>query len=201
MSAHRLAQHFEDRTILPVRLDEVRDAVLAYGLCDRLTFKPVVLEGGILLGVCYHYRFRPAVYAEPETRVDILYADNLDLASRRLVVCKELIHVLDNGAHSVAQAAEVDELIRRMSRRPELRESVFLGERSDRFALLQALGILFPFAARSLIKPAYDEGKISDEMIARRAGIPEEFVDYLMSDDWEKDYDGIMRMCERDKAA
>lgn len=201
MLAYRLALQFEDRTDFPVHLNEVRDAVLRLQLCDRLTFKPVSINTATLLGVHFRYLFTPAPYADQEDRVDILYADTLDSSGQRLVVTKELIHVLDNGAHSVAKPDEVDELVRRMARRPDLRDSPFMPERNDRLALAQALGILFPLAARDLIKPKYDEGLVSDDMIARRAGIPEEFVDYLMSDDWVQDYQSIMKWCEAQKAA
>lgn len=201
MLAYRLAQEFEDRTEFPVQLNDVRDAVLRLQAVDALTFKPVALNTATLLGVCYRYMYQPSPYSSEEDRVDILYAESLDSSGQRLVVTKELIHILDNGLHSVANPDEVDELVRRMARRPDLRESPFMPERNDRFALAQALGILFPYAARELIKPKYDDGLVSDEMIARRAGIPEEFIDYLMSEDWEVDYKAIMDWCERQKAA
>lgn len=200
MLAYRLAQKFEDRIEFPVHLDEVRDAVLALQAVDVLTFKPVTINTSTLLGVCYRYNYHPSPYSDQEDRVDILYADTLDSAGQRLVVTKELIHILDNGTHSVAKPEEVDELVRRMARRPDLRDSPFMPERNDRLALAQALGILFPFASRALIKPKYDEGLVSDEMIARRAGIPEEFIDYLMSEDWVLDYQAIMKWCGQQKA-
>lgn len=196
MSAYRLVQQFEDRTDFPVLLNEVRDAVIRLGMTDRLTFKAVEIEENILRGVCHRYDFRPSVYGEMEERVDILYASSLDQPWQRLVVVKELIHTLDADGHRITTAEEVDDLIRRMARRPELREPMNWGEASDRVALYQALGILFPFAARALIKEKYDAGRISDEMIAHRAVIPDQFVSFLMSSDWDALYPGFMKFCE-----
>lgn len=199
MSAYKLAQQFEDRTVLPVRLNDVRKAVLAMGEVDRLVFKPVEINKDVLRGIHHKYWFSPAVYAPRELRVDILYAETLDHPWSRLVATKELIHTLDNGTHSTAKPEEVDDLIVRMARRPELREPMSWGETSDRYAFWQALGVLFPAAARDLILPKYSEGLISDEMIARRAGIPEQFVGFLMSEDWAEVYTHIMKMCEREQ--
>lgn len=170
------------------------------GQVDRLVYKPVDINENVLRGVHHKYWFTPAPYAEKELRVDILFAQTLDRSWRRLVATKELIHTLDNGAHSTAKAEEVDDLIERMSRRPELREPMTWSETSDRYAFWQALGILFPAAARELLLAKYNEGLISDEMIARRAGIPEQFVGFLMSEDWAEVYTHIMKMCEREKS-
>lgn len=200
MSAYKLSQRFEDRTVLPVRLNDVRAAVLEIGVVERITFKPVEIKKDILRGVHHKYWFTPAPYAEKELRVDVLFAESLEFPWKRLVACKELLHALDNGTHSVAQPDEVDDLIRRMARRLDLREPMNHGETSDRYGLWQALGILFPFAAREALLAKYEEGLISDEMIARRAGIPEDYISFLMSSDWAGIYTGIMRMCERGEA-
>lgn len=198
MSAYRLVQEFEDRKDFPVYLNEVRDAVIRLGVIDRIAFKGVDIDQNILRGICYRYHFTPAPYAVKEERIDVLYANALEPDWRRLVVTKELIHTLDKPGHSITKEDEVSELVRRMARRPELRDPMNWHEASDRVALFQALGILFPFGARDLIRDKYNEGVVTDEMIAHRAGIPHQFVSFLMSDDWTQMYDGFMRLCEAD---
>jgi len=201
MSAYRLVQEFEGRTDFPVYLDQIRDAVIRIGMTDRVVFKAVDIDENVLRGICYRYTFSPGVYAEPEERIDILYAASLDLPWQRLVVAKELIHTLDKEGHRITKEDELNELVRRMARRPELREPMSWHEASDRVALFQALGILLPYAARELIKVKYDTGHVSDEMIAHRAGIPDQFVSFLMSDDWTEMYQGFMSLCEGDQTA
>lgn len=201
MSAYKLVQKFEDRTDFPVTLNEVRDAVIGFGGSDAIRFKAVDIERDILRGICYRYKPIPRPYAAQEEWIDILYAESLDEDWRRLVITKELIHVLDKEAHRTKNEEELDNLVRRMSRRPELRDGFSWHETSDRVGLFQALGILFPFAARALIKDKYDAGHISDEMIAHRATVPVQFVAFLMSNEWAASYDVLMRLCEPDAEA
>lgn len=196
MSAYKLVQQFEDRVEFPVTLDEVRDAVIALGGSDAIRFKAVDIEDNVLRGICYRYKPIPRPYAAQEEWIDIIYAFTLEEDWRRLVVTKELVHVLDKEAHLTKTSEQLDDLVTRMARRPELRDGFSWGETSDRVGLFQALGILFPFSARQLIKDKYDAGHISDEMIAHRAGIPVQFVSFLMSDEWSECYDGLMRLCE-----
>lgn len=181
----------------------MRDAVSALGMSDHVTFKAVDIEKDILRGICYRYLYTPAPYAPQEARVDILYASSLDRAWQRLVITKELVNTLDNGRHSTSTEEAVEDLIARMSRRPELREPMTWAEATDRVALFQALGILFPWSARQLLVEKYRDGLISDEMIGHRAAIPDVFIGYLMSSDWDSSYHDFMRLCEagQDEAA
>ena len=198
MSALQLVQSFEDRTDFPVLIDEVRDEVIRLSGVSDIAFKATDIDKDILRGLCYFWEPSPAPYAEARQHVDILYAATLDPAWRRLVIVKELIHILDKEAHRIAAEGDLNDLIRRMSRRPELRDPMNWHEASDKVGLFQALGILFPFAARQLIKPKYDDGLLAEEMIAHRAGIPDTFVSFLMSDDWTQYYEGFMSLCEAD---
>ncbi|MFC5373221.1 hypothetical protein ACFPIF_11685 [Brevundimonas faecalis] len=196
MSAYKLVQKFEDRADFPVRLDEVRDAVVQLGGSDVIQFKSVDIDKDTLKGICYRYRPIAQPYAREEEWVDIIYAESLSEEWRRIVVTKELIHVLDKDGHRITTDHQLDDLVRRMARRPELRDGFSAAETSDRVGLFQALGILFPFEARRLIKPKYDLGHISDEMIAHRAAIPLSFVPFVMSDEWADTYDFLMKLCE-----
>ncbi|MGH7020016.1 MAG: hypothetical protein ACREEY_09055 [Brevundimonas sp.] len=196
MSAYRLVQRFEDRASFPVKLNDVRDAVVAIGGVDDITFKAVDIEDNVLRGICHRWRPLARPYAEAQDCIEILYAQSLEEEWRRLVVTKELVHVLDKDAHLTQSVEQFDELVRRMARPPELRDPMNWHETSDRVGLFQALGILFPWAARQQIKPKYDAGLISDEMIAHRAVIPTHFVSYLMSADWDADYQRFMQLCE-----
>ena len=196
MSAYRLVQMFEDRTDFPVLLDEVRDAVIALGGPDQILFKAVDIDDNVLRGICHRWKPIPIPYALAPDHVDILYAQGLEPEWRRLVITKELIHILDKDAHRTQNEDQLNDLIRRMARRPELRDPMNWHETSDRVGVFQALGILFPYSARELIKEKYELGNISDEMIAHRAGIPVHYVSFLMSEDWTAMYHDFMRLCE-----
>lgn len=198
MSAYRLVQSFEDRENFPVRLNEVRDAVVQIGGADDITFKAVDIQQNVLRGLCHRWRPLPRPYADAQDCIEILYAESLEPEWHRLVVTKELVHVLDRDIHRTTTHAQFDDLIHRMARRPELRDPMTWHEASDRVGLFQALGILFPFAARELILEKYNAGLISDELIAHRASIPLHYVSYLMSSDWDADYRAFMTLCEND---
>lgn len=201
MSAFKLVQLFEDRTHFPVHLNEVRDSVARLHGADGITFKAVDIDKDILRGICLHWQPLPRPYAEPEAHIEVLYAEDLEPEWQRLVITKELIHVLDKQEHRIENEAQLDDLVRRMARRPELRDPMNWREMSDRVGLYQALGVLFPKAARDLIKDKYDQDRISDEMIAHRAGLPLEFVSFVMSDDWDEYYGGLMQFCELEAEA
>jgi len=196
MSAYKLVQKFEDRAEFPVHLDEVRDAVIGLGGSDAIRFKAVDIEEDILRGICYRYKPLPRPYGTPEEWIDIIYAEKLEEDWRRLVITKELIHVLDKDAHRTRNSEELEDLVRRMARRADLRDGISWHETADRVGLFQALGILFPFEARRLMKDKYDAKHISDEMIAHRAAVPVQFVAFLMSDEWAESYDALMALCE-----
>jgi hypothetical protein len=112
----------------------------------------------------------------------------MDKSWQRLVVCKELIHILDPDYALTNTRKDVANLIKRMALPIDLQALTNNQELNDRFGQLQALAVLFPRAARNLLLEPYNAKKITSKEIAALAEIPVHYVAFLMSDEWEKIY-------------
>ena len=64
----------------------------------------------------------------------------------------------------------------------------------DRLMDIQAVAVLFPLAARNILLPAYQEEKIMPATLATLARLPERYVRWVMSEQWEKLYPIIVEL-------
>lgn len=193
MSLGKMIARFEGQRRLAVRLNSVRDAVVELGVQDEITFHPVDIDESKLRGAFRLSRYRPRLYADPVHYADIMYAKSLDEDWRRLVCVKEMMHLFDADPHKAASCDDIDTLVRRMSRPPELRDIEVLDQEfNDRAAILPALAILFPRAARDALLDEYRCGNKKDHDLAAAAVIPQRYIEFLMSDTWARVYPALL---------
>ena len=62
----------------------------------------------------------------------------------------------------------------------------------DRLMDVQAVAVLFPMAARNILLKSYQEEKILPATLATLARLPERYVRWVMSEQWEKLYPTII---------
>ena len=94
MSLRKLVRHFAGQASPPILLDDIRDWFINNGHVDHLWF----IESPNFSGLVGQYTLQslqPAPYASQETLADVYYATHLDLKWRRVVCCKELLHIFD----------------------------------------------------------------------------------------------------------
>jgi hypothetical protein len=106
---------------------------------------------------------------------------------RRLVVCKELVHLFDKPVLTTNSRDEINALIDNLVEGFDLAK-VSPGDWQaikDKLALYQALAILFPHEAREELVPLYEKGQIDEAWIAEAFCIPYEYVEFLMSSKWD----------------
>ena len=66
----------------------------------------------------------------------------------------------------------------------------------DRFMDMQAVAVLFPMAARQTLLKAYQDGKILSPNLAKLARLPERYVRWVMSEQWELIYPTVVSYFE-----
>jgi len=184
-------EHFSCHTRLPIRINAIRDHVLEESkAADVIAFHAADLDPNHIRGFLHFFDERGRKVAH------IIFARELGRDWRRLVCCKELIHILDDDKSTAQTREAVSSLIQQISvplfLQPALQSAgaTFSGVH-DYIGELLALSILLPRDAYNLLKPLFDEGKIGSEDIAALAQIPETYVRFAMVDDWQKILESI----------
>jgi hypothetical protein len=173
---------------LPIDLDVVQRWLLERDLVASIEVHLVkALDPRVLRGIYREVHWdRQAVYGEPEACATILCSIDLPEEWRQLVVCKELVHVLDQAAQKTATAADAQQLIADLATPPlpdgnngPLNPEQF---KAEKIAVTVALMILVPHDAARQIQPLYSEDRITDHEVSLAFGIPEQHVPFVMSE-------------------
>jgi hypothetical protein len=190
---HKLIEFFSSFTVLPVNPDDVRDQILSYGVKDEIEFVGVNLDRRIMLGAFHQYVVRSAVYADPMIHVDIYYDRSLSRDWKRVVCCKELLHILDHSTSKAATPSDCENLIAGMATMKL--DTPFSIEKaqawSDQLMLFYAMAVLFPWDAREVVYDDYRQDPTKLGAIAKAADLPEVVVVSVLSDYWPKLYASV----------
>ncbi len=197
MLGKKLIKHFETQTKLQVEIRAVASKVRDLVPNQRLEFFP--MEGGheVIRGMLHQWTYTPGWGDDTIVVNDIHYVAGMSLPWQRVVVCKEMIHVVDPVRLLTRTPHEVQDLIERIAMPVDLQLGYNGQEMGDRMAEFQALAILFPKAAREVLLPSYQSGKLSPDEIASHAEIPVRYVDFLMSDEWDRIYGMLLSFYEK----
>jgi hypothetical protein len=104
----------------------------------------------------------------------ILYGDDLPEDWKRLVICKEAMHVFDGPKAQVSTEEYVRKLIPAVILH-ELKGAPFLPAMNDHLGAFRALAVLIPRLARNKLKAAEEKRSIAE--IARFVQLPDFYVD------------------------
>jgi hypothetical protein len=184
MNLASLLEHFDSYQNLHIEVDTVRDQVLTLGFQDEIRFHFVNIEENILRGLLYRYTKHAVVYGDPIRCSEICIAKSLSPEWKRLVAVKELLHVTDTEDETAQSEAAVEKLIKRLSLPPEILEET-KSSLNDRTRIIPALAVLVPKGCRNILRPLYQDGKITTADIANMAQVPERYSDFIMSDLFE----------------
>ena len=181
-------------TVLPIRVDDIKDAILDFGIQDRITFNEVEMDSDIVRGFLHRYTIHSAPYAEPTLCSDIYYAKNLDDDWARLVCVKELVHIFDSTRTIVKTGDDVVQLIEQLSMPFDIDTlpDTDIKSISDRIGMIVALALLLPRDARDLLRPKYEASEITDEEISLAARLPVRFVKIVMLPHFEEIVDSFI---------
>ncbi len=173
-------------TVLPIEVSDVKDIIIGCGVQDTIIFEPQDADPKELFGVYYQYTTSPGVYAPPDFTTLIIYNNNVSLEWQRIICCKEMVHFCEKEFEQTNTQEEVMGLLNRLlgPLSTEDYDVADLMASNDKLALYQALGILFPAAARTQAKEASnDESKTISE-IARWVCLPESLVKLVLIPEW-----------------
>jgi hypothetical protein len=90
----------------------------------------------------------------------------------------------------------VEQLVKKIVLAPEDQDPLHDGDQvnSDRRAIYQAVAVLFPWAARKLVMPAYKAGTLTVADIAKMVHLPTRYVQLVMSDVWPISHEWLQRV-------
>jgi hypothetical protein len=175
--------HFSCYTLLPIHLNDVRDHVLEAGVVSSLQFVEAPLKPGVVHGFLRVFKWRKN-HGPDGKHAQIFHARGLSTEWRRVVVTKEMLHILDKDEETASTRDGVDQLISHICG-PFMLTGASLPGLSDNFAILRALAILLPRDALHILRPLHQKGQLTQETIAQMAQIPVEWMEFLLSYSWE----------------
>jgi len=200
VSVDKLIMKFSTQEDVPVQVEDVVAQVKALGVTDEIRFFDVDADKNVLLGEIEQWQeLAPPSEAAPRRFANINTPKTLTAREKRLIQCKELLHVLEpdhwrvnTHDHTVALIDTI--VIPLAAQAPD--EGI--QATSDRIALYQAVAILFPMAVRNLLLPSFKDGRVSLEQIADHVELPTLYVALVMSDHWA---DALHRMVRPQRIA
>ena len=188
MSVSRLIRAFSARHIVPVQTDKVLDVLKTWGVRDEIWFFPdAEMDTGIMKGQAVEW---DAPWDDGTTKrfADIYTAKDLSSGERRLIQCKELLHLLDPEWARVCD--HIMDLIQEVVASPDNPESYDedMDEGNDHRTIWSALAILFPWQVREIYLPGYRLNLITPEFIATQVDLSVQQVKLAMSENWPAIY-------------
>lgn len=176
-------EYFSAFTKLPIRLDDVCAQAIEMGAVSEFRFAEVDIDTDHLLGMLRLYKV-PGTYEPRPVVAEIYYAAAIpDEATRRLVCCKEILHVFDNDGHTAKSSGAVNALVDQVLVPPG--SGITASAMSDQFGVANALMILLPREALSELVQKVQEGRMSAEDVAKLADIPEPYARLALDPLWQ----------------
>lgn len=193
MHASALIRQFSEKRELPIDIEtHVIAALRSMGVSDEIyPFWDIHLSVGTLQGYCHREEIPRGDSSFFMTTIG--YAKN-GHEMERLVSCKELLHILDPKKCRVDTAEKVYSFIAKIALRGDLVDPFSDDDdQADRVAVLEALAILFPLAARNELLPFYKAGELTLAQISEYAELPQSYVKIVLSDRWPKIHEILLR--------
>lgn len=187
MSYVALVKAFEQVENLPLPVDKVLDWIRANTDHKDIRLHPVGRKKKAFRGAFRRIGIPSGnMYSgEYDIHCQILYGEDLPSEWKRLVICKEAMHVFDGGGGQVDSGEALRKLIPAVILN-ELKGAPFLPAVNDHMGAFKALAVLMPRAARRKLKAAGE--KRSTVEIARFVQLPDFYVDIWlqMGDELER---------------
>ena len=176
-------EHFACHRIVPVPIAEVQGYILDLGIVADIQIFEERLQSKKSRGYIQVFDERNDG-GEVSRIARVVYSAELSKEWRNLVVCKELLHILDEDDDMAASREGVQYLLENLllPKLADLPPSV----RSDHNGQLHALMILFPRDYLYDIRPEYVSGNRKLEEIAEAVNLPIPYVRVALSDVWQR---------------
>jgi hypothetical protein len=203
-----VVERLADENSLPIANNKIADLLLEDGNVKKIAFVGVQLNTKILRGKAVqvavnsneeeeNYLTRPYVLRDFSISLKVYYDVNQDQDYTRLVINKELLHMVDPDIVRSATPAEINSLVSRVRLPPSVMASIVGKSKGshnngdtaaliDCYSDVRAVVAMLPKRHRSLILEKHAQSKISEEEIAGLVGVPRKYVPVILSDYWPK---------------
>ena len=175
-----LVDSFSDQEEMPILIDSVIEWIRTRTDHKTISLHPVKRTKKAFRGACRRIAIptsgAPLYSADFEIITQILYGIDLPDDWKRLVICKELLHVFDPQGEQVATPEAVEKLIMSVIS-PDLKGAPFLPALNDHLGAFRAMAVLMPRATRTKIAPAFLDGSRTVAEISSFVRLPDHYVD------------------------
>ncbi|WP_294192698.1 hypothetical protein [uncultured Sphingomonas sp.] len=176
-------EHFSAYSQLPVSLEDVAAFVIGRTHFVDVIPYPVPFPPEILQGLCWQHIDKPHNSINHHRRAWVLFSDKLTPDMTRMVVCKEILHLLDTVREQAGDRAEVAQLIDEIVQPVELKAAI--QTESDNLGMVLALAVLMPASAIDELRPLVEQDTISFDTLSKLAGVPEHYVRHAFKPQWQ----------------
>lgn len=196
----KLLENYDNFPIVP---KVIEDIVKKHTDIEEIVYIGVNVNAEILRGgyirVLYEniepdHLLAPYAIADTGLKAKIYYSTNQDDCWIRLVINKELLHILDPDKLRLCTPEELTSLVNHLrvpreilfatvdSESPDVRERALVDYLSD----YRALAAMVPEHMRLALLDKYKAGKVNEDQISKFLGIPIDYASILMTDMWPK---------------
>jgi len=126
------------------------------------------------------------------------YDGRLKTDYKRLVIAKELIHILDPNCYLTNTHTKVSELMGSLAAPSPIKEVGTHCFHDHNTAVILAVGIFLPLSLREELIEEYNSGSLSAETIVEDAQIPLGYVTAVMSSWWPTFFQEVIDKFERE---
>ncbi|SMX29396.1 hypothetical protein TRP8649_03530 [Pelagimonas phthalicica] len=182
-----LIEKFQDCVMLPIEIDEIRDAIIELGVQDKIIFSGEDLDTGVLKGAFYQWYESSGMYAESTWTTLIVYPDGEPIEMQRVICAKELIHICDKAIARTHTPELIDKLAKKVLGPFESPDtsSADLMATIDKLAQYQGLDLLLPKAAREIARDKISKGLLTPSDVAEAAVMPLSQTLLVLDESWE----------------
>jgi hypothetical protein len=180
-------RHFAERTVLPVKIDEIADWIKSKGFANEIRYHPLDRPPNVVAALVRVDRWRHLYGIDDYVVADIPYSTQLDEPMQRVAAAKELSHILDGDEYVAKTYGQISTLISEVVIPLELLAEMakLAGPgMKDHSGILAGLALLVPLAARNILFDLYEAGHIGVREIATVAHIPEAYAEFVMTERW-----------------
>ena len=189
----RIVEFFSTYTCLPVLIDDVIEQTKEMTGIRDIELVDVDMPTSTLRGMV-RVAYSMAPYASGELTSWIYLSNEIqDPRMRRLVCCKEILHLFDDDAHMARSREQVDALVNDIVMPGGEETFSSPTTMSDRTGMGYALLVLLPRAALDILREEHRKGRLSENEIADLAMIPVAWVRLALSEPWRAVVDMIGR--------
>lgn len=177
--------HFSCYENLPVRIADVIEHVLETKVVAAIEIFAIDIDPARLQGFCWQFIDKPHNSLNHHRHAWICYSKHLPNDMARLVICKELLHLLDDEEATAKTREQVSELIEQIVLPVEGATALGLPALTDHNGMLRALAVMMPACAIEALREKLGS-TISYETIAKLVQLPERWVRFAFSGQWKK---------------